>query len=167
MTHSAADESKKIPLSTLNEGEFDIFLHKMNISAVIPIGRSMRLPQSELKNANHQRFWSTWHTQSYSSSFKLHCLSCLLFVRDFVFLIGHWYTQEDVRGSTRKQVQTTGLQGSESAEEHRPCGVPLSSCECFDRMLAERAFGPDTADHRLRPGASTRAKTICSCQCRA
>ena len=89
MTHSAADESKKIPLSTLNEGEFDIFLHKMNISAVIPIGRPMRLPQSELKNANHQRFWSTWHTQSYSSSFKLHCLSCLLFVRDFVFLIGH------------------------------------------------------------------------------
>ena len=37
----------------------------------------------------------------------------------------------------------------------------------FWSMLAERAFGPDMADHRLRPGASTLAKTICCFQCRA
>ena len=148
-------------MSRITNDETKTFLRKMNINAVIPVGGSVSLDESEFQNIeNHRRFWSALHT-----SLDVERSGLFWSVQVFVFL-----QEADERGSTRTQVQTTAHPRTPPAEAQRSCGVPLSSCEYFDRMLAERStrfLRKSVKYRRLRPGASTLAKTICSCRSRA
>ena len=61
--YSAAGVSRSIPMSRITNDEMKTFLRKMNINAVIPVGGSVSLDESEFQNIeNHRRFWSALHT---------------------------------------------------------------------------------------------------------